>query len=94
MGNFMVSDMALGRQGCPLFAALDSLLQPSNRETEPSRTLAAEQISLYYRRGTLKVAMALIPAGPGNVYINAAVQYFTNGEKEYDKGGAVGREER
>jgi len=26
LGNFRVSEMTLGRQGCPLFAALDSLL--------------------------------------------------------------------
>ena len=26
LGNFRVSDMALGRQGCPIFSDLDSLL--------------------------------------------------------------------
>ena len=49
--NFRVSDMALGRQGCPLFVAWDSLCA-----THPSKNRAVQDIG-----GIVNVTM--LPAG-------------------------------
>jgi 1,6-anhydro-N-acetylmuramate kinase len=89
LSNFRVSDMALGRQGCPLFVAWDGLCA-----THATKNVAVQNIGgianiTMLPKGDPKLGYDF-DTGPGNVYIDAAVRYFTNGERQYDKDGVMG----
>jgi anhydro-N-acetylmuramic acid kinase len=89
VGDFRPADMALGGQGAPLVPFVDYALYRHPKLGRVSLNIGGIANVTVIPAGARPDQVFAFDTGPGNMLIDALVQYFTHGRQRFDKSGKL-----
>ncbi len=87
VSQFRRADMAVGGQGAPLVPWTDYVLLHDAKRSRVIQNIGGIANLTYLPAGEPPEKVVAFDTGPGNMMIDALVQYFTNGREQFDRNG-------
>ncbi len=89
VSDFRSADMAAGGEGAPLAPFTDYMMFGSDREGRIVQNIGGIGNATVLPKETGEKGVYAFDTGPGNMIMDAVVEYFSDGKLRYDEGGAV-----